>query len=313
MENVLITGGLGFVGSNLAHHLVNLGKRVTILSRTADKFANVKDISDNIELVVGDISHISKDSIKGKDTIFHCASTTDNYNILTNPFVDVDVNCTGTLALLESCKKDNPYARIVYLSTFFVNGNLDKLPATPDSPCNPLGIYPAARLAGERFCQIYGTVFGLDVVIPRLTNVFGPREQMGNKKKAAFNNLIRLAIEDKEIPIYKGGNFVRDYIYVADVAHALTTIAEKGDRGKVYYVGRGEGVKFKDLINIVIQEAGGGRLVPIDPPEFHKKVGINDFYCDNADLKNLGWAPQFSIQEGVRETIKWYRGAVSNG
>jgi UDP-glucose 4-epimerase len=307
VKNVLITGGLGFIGSHLARDCVSAGHTVRILSQTDKKIKNIEGIDTKVDLIIKNIKNISENDVSGIDWIFHCASTTDNYNIQDSPYLDTEVNCIGTLSVLESCRRYNPKAKIVYPSTFFVNGNLSHLPATPDSPCEPLGLYPATKLAAENFCKIYGKVFGLETTIARLTNVFGVNEQRDNKKKAAFNNLIRLAVEGKEVPLYSNGDFIRDYIYVTDVTSALTTLAEKGEAGKVYYVGNGKPLKFKQLMDIVIEEAGDGKLVPIEPPQFHKKVGIVDYYCDNTPIINLGWEPKISMREGIRRVVQEYK------
>src|SRR3989338_9143992 len=130
----------------------------------------------------------------GFDLIFHLAGSTDNYAIIEGePYKEIELNCNTTIALLEACKKYSPKARIIFASTFFVNGNVEKLPVTPESPCNPLGLYGATRLAAEHFCRIYHNLFGMDIIIVRFTNVFGAREQI-SKKKAGFNYLIKLAV-----------------------------------------------------------------------------------------------------------------------
>jgi len=304
-KKVLITGGLGFIGSNIAKKCIELGYDVTILSKSKTKIKNIEDIKNKIKFVKKDINDINLE-VKNKDYIFHCASTSDNYNIKDNPYKDININCNGTIALLEACKDNNKNAKIIYPSTFFVNGNLKDLPATPESPINPMGLYSATRLAGEFFCKTYNNVFGLYSVIARFTNVFGIKEQFDNKKKAGFNYLIKLAIKNKEIPLYNNGNFIRDYIYVSDVVDACMTIAEKGKNNNIYYVGRGEKTNFKNLIDIVIEEAKGGFIKSIIPPIFHKNVGITDFYCDNTLLKKLGWKPKVSLRDGIKKTIKYY-------
>lgn len=306
-KKVLITGGLGFIGSHLARKCVSSGYKVRVLSQTDRKIGNIRGIESKLDIGIKDIRDISEHDVSGIDWLFHCASTTDNYNIHNAPYLDTEVNCIGTIAVLEACRKHNPGAKIIYPSTFFVNGNLPHLPATPESPCEPLGLYPATKLAAEHFCKIYGKVFGINTTIARLTNVFGVNEQKDNKKKAAFNNLIRLAVEGEEVPLYSNGDFVRDYIYVTDVADALVTLAEKGENGKVYYVGNGAPVRFKQLMDMVIEEAGAGKLVPIEPPRFHKNVGIQDYYCDNSPLLELGWEPRVSMREGIKRVVREYQ------
>ncbi|MCK5624960.1 NAD-dependent epimerase/dehydratase family protein [Candidatus Pacearchaeota archaeon] len=304
VKNVLITGGLGFIGSNLAHKCVNLGYNVTLISKTKSKKENIKGIENKVNLIIKDVKDINQEVI-GMDLIFHCASTGDNYNIHNEPYKDIEVNCNGTIALLEACRYNNKKVRIIYPSTFFVNGNLKTLPATSDSHLNPLGLYPATRLVGEYFCKIYNNVFEMNSVIVRFTNVFGIREQKDNNKKAAFNRMINTAINGGEIQLYDNGIIKRDYIYISDVIDACLIIAEKGKKGETYYIGRGEGVKFKKLVDIIIEEAMNGTINLINSPSFHKASGINDYYCDNTQLKKLGWKPKISLREGIRKTIKW--------
>jgi len=306
MTKVLIIGGLGFIGNYLAKECLKKKFEVTILSKTKNKIKNIEDIKNSVKLIIKDVAEIDLE-VKGFDYIFDLAGSTDNYSIIENePYKDIQMNCTGTIALLEACKKHNPRARIIYASTFFVNGQVKKLPVTSDSPCSPRGLYGATKLAAEHFCKIYANIFGLDIVIARFTNVFGELENGENKKKAGFNYLINLAVKGEEIPVYEGGDYYRDYIYVTDVVDACILLAEKGIRNKIYYVGRGEFIKFKELIEILINETQS-TSISIPSPEFHKKVGIRDFVCDNTPLREIGWKPKISIKEGIINTIKHYK------
>lgn len=306
-KNVLITGGMGFIGSHLARKYVNEGWNVTILSRSDKKRHNIADIDKDVKIILKDIREIGKEDVSGMDIIFHLAGTVDNYAIEEgDPYRDIEINCKGTIALLEACKNFNKDARIIFASTFFVNGNVEKLPVTPETPCNPLGIYPATRLAAEHFCKIYNSVFGMDCMIMRFTNVFGPFEQGNNKKKAGFNFMINQAVNGEELKVYRNGEFIRDYIYVDDVVDACKVIGEKGKTGEVYYVGRGEFVKFKRLVEIIASNIPGLKTSPIEPPAFHKAVGIVDFVADVSHLKSLGWEPKVSLEEGIAKTIDYY-------
>lgn len=305
MKKVMITGGLGFIGSHLAELCVEKGYEVTIISKSDSKISNIREIRDQINLIIMDVKDIGKE-VKGFDYIFHLAGSTDNYAIIEGkPYKDLEMNCITTIALLEAVKKYNPKVRIVLASTFFVNGKVEKLPVGVNTPCRPLGLYGATRLAAEHFCHIYHNIFDLDIVIARFTNVFGRREQ-ASKKKAGFNYMIKQAVEGNELQLYDKGDFYRDYIYVTDVASACLVIAEKGKSDATYYVGRGEFVKFKELIDIVARETGV-KVKPITPPDFHKSVGIRDFVCDNTELKKLGWLPKVSLEEGVKKTIAYYK------
>ncbi|MBT3985301.1 NAD-dependent epimerase/dehydratase family protein [archaeon] len=311
MKNVLILGGLGFIGGYLSRKCVELGYNVTILSRSDSKIENIKEIRDSVKLIIKDVKDIGEE-VKDQDIIFHLAGSTDNYAIIDGePYKDIDMNCNSTIALLEACKNYSPKAKIVFASTFFVNGRPKDLPVGPNSPTKPLGLYGATRLAAEHFCQIYSNIFDLDIVIARFTNVFGPKEII-SKKKAGFNYLINLAVNGNELKVYGGGEFYRDYIYVEDVIDACLTLADKGISGKVYYVGRGEFVKFKELVDIIVKETGV-LIVNINPPDFHLRVGIKDFVSDVSDLKSLGWYPKVSLDEGIKKTIAFYRNLKNIG
>jgi UDP-glucose 4-epimerase len=305
--NALITGGLGFIGSNLTHYLTSRDIDVTILSRSRSKISNLDDIDNDISLITKDITDISEKDVEGFDYIFHCASTVDNYNINDNPTLDFEVNNFGTIALLEAVKNSTTNPRVVFPSTFFVNGNIEKLPATPESPCNPLGLYPISKLAAEQTCKVYNAVFGLDTVIARLTNVYGPREQYDNIKKAAFNSMIKKIMNGEEIPLYENGAVKRDHVYVDDVCSGLLTIAEHGDRGEVYYIGSGEGTTLRSKVETMIDIANTGSTRSIPIPNFHKNVGIGDYWCDNSPLINLGWSPTISMDEGIKKTMEYYK------
>jgi len=310
-KRILITGGMGFIGSHLARKNLQDGNQVAILSRSAKKKHNIKDIVDKVELFIGDVKDISEKEVKDMDAIFHLAGTVNNYSINDNPYIDIDVNCNGTIALLEAIRKYNPKTRLILGSTFFVNGNVDKLPVNTSSPCNPLGLYGATRLAAEHFCHVYNNVFDLDSVIARFTNVFGPYEQGDNKKKAGFNFMINCAVNGEELKVYNNGEFIRDYIYVDDVVDACQVLMERGERDKVYYVGRGEHVPFRNLIDIIHRELPSVKISSINPPQFHERVGIKDFVSDITDLVALGWKPRVSLEEGIKRTISYYRKSIT--
>ena len=307
-KNVLITGGMGFIGSHLTKKYIQNNDNVYVLSRSYNNISNLGGIEDKVNFIIKDIRDITESDVTNKDYIFHFAGTVDNYAVKEGqPYKDIEVNCNGTIALLEAVKNSNLKTRIIFASTFFVNGNVSKLPVDVNSPCNPLGLYGATRLAAENFCHIYNKVFGLDSLIARFTNVFGPFEKGDNKKKAGFNFMINQAVKGEEVQLYNNGDFIRDYIFVDDVVDACMTLAEKGQTNKVYYVGRGEFIKFKKLIEIIQDQIPNTKVNVIVPPEFHKNVGIVDFVCDNSDLKDIGWSPKVSLEEGIKRTINYYR------
>ena len=303
---ILITGGLGFLGSNLAHKLVDGPNEVIILTKSTNKLFNIAEIKDRVKIILRDIKNIG-DAVKGMDIIYHFAGYTDNYGILENPYVDIQSNCVGTVSLLEACREYNPNVRIVFGSTFFVVGKPHSNPVNEYTPCNPVSLYGATRLAAEHFCRVYNNVFNMNVVIVRFTNIFGIREQMANKKKAGFNYLIAQALRDEEISMYGKGDVRRDYLYISDAVNACIVVAMRGISGEVYFIGSGKGTSLHQLLQNVIEIAGTGKIGSVPPSELHKKIGINDFWCDIRKVQELGWEPKVSIHEGVEKTIHFYK------
>lgn len=305
--NILVTGGLGFVGSSIAKYYSALGNNVEVLTRSLTKKQNLNGFK-NINIRLRDIRYILEEDVRGKDVIFHCASTVDNYNIHDNPHLDVEVNCTGTTALLEVCRSCNPNVLIVYTSTFFVNGNPEKFPVSDKNREFPLGLYGATKLCAENILKTYQRVFGIKSKIVRLSNVFGPGEQCDNNKKAAFNRIIYDITQGKPVKIYNGGKIKRDYIYIDDVVSAIDYVANKGESGleKIYYVGLGKPTTFRKLIETAVHIVGRGVIDYIESPPFHNAVGIDDFWCDVKPLKKLGWKPQHTVEEGIQKLIEHY-------
>lgn len=275
MARIIITGADGFIGTHLVNHLKE-EHGITALT---------KDICD--------IKEIDKMDFTGADVVIHLASTVDNYNVLDNPTLDVEVNCIGTIKLLETMRRDCPNAKLVYFSTFFVNRG------------NPLGLYGASKLCAEHICKTYSRVFDINVSIVRPTNIYGPLEQRYNNKKAAFNRMIGLACKDKEISVYKD-NPKRDYLYVTDLCSAVEIIMKKGKNQEVYEVGTGESISFVKMVEMITKLAGG-KIVMVDSPEFHKQVGLQDWFNDISKIKELGWLPKVKLEEGIKNTIEDYK------
>lgn len=311
--NILITGGRGFIGSHLAKYYLNNGHNITIITRKSTK-NNLQGFEDKIKIIEKDVRNINKNDIKGIDKIFHCASTVDNYNIFDKPYIDAKTNILGTIALLEACKNHNPEVEIIFTSTFFVNGNPDILPVTDNIKEKPLGLYGATKLCAEHIINTYNRVFGLKTKIARLSNVFGVGEQNTNNKKAAFNRMIWLAVNNDTIKLYDNGKIKRDYIYIDDVINALEIIEQKGKSSleQIYYISYGQSVSLKKLVDIILKEAGRGKIEIIESPNFHKAVGIDDFYCDISPLIELGWGQKITIIEGIKKVIQQYEIEVCN-
>ncbi|RJQ37760.1 NAD(P)-dependent oxidoreductase [Candidatus Microgenomates bacterium] len=304
-----ITGGFGLIGSAIANKLEG---NITILSRTDKQKKRIK--KNNITTLLKDIAKIEKKDLESIDVIYHCASTVDNYNILTDPYIDVETNIEGTIRLLEILKTLPKKPKIIYPSTFFIYGNeyeRTKVPINEESKTDPLAIYPATKLCSENIIKLYSRLYGIPYLICRLTNVYGENEDFNNKKKGALNFLVMQAIKGETLNIYNGGNFYRDYIYVDDVVSALTFL-EKKKKNDTFLIGYGEPVLFRDIINFIYETIGKEqKIVEIEAPSFHKAVGITNFVADISKINNLGWEPKIDFKEGIKRIVDNYKKIAS--
>lgn len=310
MARILILGGLGFVGSNLAENLVSKEHELILLSRDNKKMQNISNVIDKVKIEYGDITSFSwleKIVLKHEpDVVFHLAGQLTTYESFEKPLYDVDVNSKSTLVLLETIRKLNRSCRFILGSTFWVVGRPESLPINEETPCNPLNIYAADRLASENYCKIYHRVYDVDALVMRLTNTFGIREQYDNPRKAALNHLIYRGYKGQTIPIYDKGRFFRDYIDVSDVVSAAETIMEKGKSGECYFVGTGVKTWFYE-IGRWIEELTGGKVVYVESPEFHKRINVGNIVIDNTRIKSLGWDWKVSVKDGIRMVLEYYK------
>lgn len=311
-KNVLVTGGLGFVGSNLVLKLVSLGANTTVFTRTLNKLRNVREVRDRIEIVQGDIRDFDRVSacVKDKDVVFHLAGQISHVDSMADPFLDIEVNCRGTMNVLESCRRFNDSAKVVFAGTRGEVGKPVSNPVDESHKDDPLDIYAADKLAAEKYCRIYYRVYGIPTTTLRLTNVFGPRQQMKHGKYGVLNYFIRRAMLDEPILIYGDGSTLRDYNYVENVVDAfiLAAQSEKAD-GEVFLVGSNRGTSLKELVELIIKTVGKGtfKLVPY-PDSINRKLEIGDFVVNYRKInKLLGWYPKISLEEGLRKTVEFYR------
>lgn len=304
-----ITGGYGLIGSAVANSLTG---NVTILSRSEKHKERLAE--KNVKVILKDINDIQKADLEGIDIIYHLASTVDNYNVLTNPYLDVETNINGTIRLLEICKDLEKKPKIVFLSTFFVYGNeydKTKTPINEESKTEPLGIYPATKLCAESIIKLYSRLYKIPYLICRLTNVYDKNEDFNNKKKGVINYIIMQAVRGKPLFIYKGGNFIRDYIYLDDVISAIKFLEEKNITNDTYLIGFGKPLLFKEIINYLHGITGKkSKITEIEPPEFHKAVGITNFIADTSKINKLGWKAKIDYKEGIKRIVTKYKSVI---
>lgn len=307
---ILITGGLGFLGSNLAEGLVKKGHDIVLVSRSARKKQNVADFTERVKVEYGDVTDfdwIQSLVLKHRPSvIFHFAGQLTSYESFEKPFYDVDVNCKSSLAILEVVRKLEKPCRFILGSTFWVVGKPGQLPVSEETPPDPQNIYAANRLASENYCKIYHAVYDLDTVVMRLSNTFGIREQYDNARKAGLNYLLYRGFKGQTIPIYSEGKIFRDYIYVSDVVSAAEVIMERGKAGECYFVGTGVKTWFYD-IGKWIEELTDGKVVYVEPPDFHKRIDVGNIVVDNTKIKSLGWDWKVTVKGGLERTLEYYR------
>lgn len=312
---VLVTGGLGFLGSNLAIALVRLGAEVTIVDRLLTSgggdLYNIEPVRGAVEVYKRDIRQraFMNTIVRDKDVIFHLAAHTSHIESVRIPFNDLSHNCIGTLSILEACRYHNPRVRLIYSGSRAEYGAPVEIPVKEESLCRPLDIYAINKLASEQYCRLYGQLYGLKVVTFRLNNAYGPRAQMHHSKFGVLNWFIRLAMDDKTIPIFGDGSQIRDYCYVSDVTDAmLLAICNEDAMGKVFNLGSEQPRPFLEMVQLAIRAAGSGRYKLVPWPEMYSKIDVGDYEADCSKIQRLlGWQPQITMEEGLRKTVAFYR------
>lgn len=304
-KKYLITGGLGIVGSELANKLEG---KVTVLSRSK---TNIDRITrKNVKFLIKDLNQMSKKDLQGVDCVYHCASTLHNYHALTDPYIDTETNIKGTIHLLELIKDLPKKPRLIFPSTTSVHGNeYDKTgePIDEESKTNPLGLYPITKLCAEQIIKYYSRLYNIPYTICRITNVYSLIENIDDSKKAWLNFFVMNTIKGKPAKIYDGGNFLRDYIFIDDVIAALMFV-EKLEKNDTFLAGYGKSVKFTDLINYILESTGNKiKVGKMEPPAFHKAVGVKNFVANTKKLNDLGWKAKVDYKEGLQKVIDRYK------
>ena len=305
---ILITGGLGFIGSHLSEKLVHEGHRIVILTKSFEKKKNLQK-SAKIKIEKVDVTNFKKleqsiDKHKPQ-LIIHLAGQTSHSKSFENPLLDIDSNSKSTLFILEKIRKMKTPCSFILGSTFIVVGKSKKLPVNEETPCNPTTIYGTNRLSSEFFCKIYHNLYGLDTKIFRITNSFGPKEQIIPNKNAV-NYLIYQAYKGEKITIFNEGNFFRDLIYISDVISGIQTIIEKGKSGELYWISSSTKTWFSEFGKL-LKKSTSSTVKFVKTLKYTKKVDVGNFVVSNKKLKSLGWKQNVSLNEGIKKTLEYFR------
>jgi len=312
---VMITGGLGFIGSNLAHRLADLGADVLLVDSLIPDYGgnlfNIEDIKDRVRVNIADVRQQSTMNylVRHVDVIFNLAGQVSHIDSMRDPYTDLEINCRSQLSLLEACRRNNPKAKVVFAGTRQVYGKPDSLPVTEQHLVRPTDVNGINKVAGEYYHLVYNNVFGVRACSLRLTNVYGPRQLVKHNRQGFIGWFIRLVVEDREIEIYGDGSQLRDFVFVDDAAEAfLAAGASDGCNGGVFNVGGLEPISHRDLVHLLIEVAGTGRVRYVDWPAEMKAIDIGSFYADSSRFTAAtGWRPRLGLREGLGRTVAFYR------
>ena len=319
-RRVMITGGLGFIGSNLAHRLVQLGADVLLVDSLIPDYGgnlfNIAGIEDQVTVNVADVRQASTMNylVQGRDVIFNLAGQVSHIDSMRDPHTDLEINCCSQLTLLEACRHHNPRAKVIFASTRQIYGKPDVLPVTERHLVRPTDVNGINKAAGEYYHLVYNNVFGIRACSLRLTNVFGPRQLLKHNRQGFIGWFIRLAIEDREIEIYGDGSQVRDLVFVDDAVDAFLHAGASDDaNGRAFNVGGVEPITHRALVERLIQAAGSGRYRFVEWPAEKRAIDIGSFYADSSLIaRTLGWRPATSIDDGLQQTLSFYRAHLAH-
>jgi UDP-glucose 4-epimerase len=314
-KRVLITGGLGFIGSNLAIRLVREGARVSICDAEIPGYganpANIREIRGEVEVFLSDVRDEEEMGrrVAGQDVVFHLAAQVSHVMSLSNPYPDIDINIRGTAAVLEACRKRNPTAVVVRSGTRGQYGPAVRLPVSEEAPSDPRGLYEISQLSAEMICRAYTRIHGVGTVPLRLTNVYGPRAQMKHSQFGVVNWFVRLALEGRPIPIFGTGKLVRDFLYVDDCVDALLASGRESRAiGEILNVGHDRPSTFLEVAELLRELVPGTTIEFTDFTPERRAQEPGDFLSDITKIRNvLGWEPKVDLREGLSRTVEFYR------
>jgi len=316
-KHVLITGGLGFIGSNLAIRLVELGAEVvlvdSLIPQHGGNWFNIKPIEGRVRVNVSDVR--DKDGfgrvVQGQDFLFNLAGQSSHTDSMRDPEVDLSLNCLAQLRILEACRDYNPNIRIVFTSTRQIYGKPRYLPVNEEHILQPIDINGVDKMAGESYHVIYNNVYGIRVCVLRLTNTIGPRMRIKDARQNFVGLWVKLLLQGKPLEVW-GGEQLRDFSYVDDVIDAcLLTGASDNAYGQVYNLGSSDVTSLKDLAERMIRLNGKGVYTIRDYPAERKRIDIGDYFADYSRIQEeLGWRPRVDLEQALRQTLTYYRSYI---
>ncbi|MCF7687566.1 MAG: NAD-dependent epimerase/dehydratase family protein [Cephaloticoccus sp.] len=312
-KNVLITGGIGFIGSNMARQLVQWDAKVTLVDSLIPEYGgnrrNIAGYENRLKICVTDVRDhaLLPELVAGQDYLFNLAGQTSHVDSMTDPETDLDINCRAQLAILEACRKHNPGIRIVFASTRQLYGRPESLPVAETHPLRPVDVNGINKQAGESFHLLYSQVHGIRSTVLRLTNTIGPRMRVKDARQTFVGVWIRALVEGRPFEVWDGTQ-LRDFTYVDDAVSAfLLAATNDGAIGEVFNLGGPPPVTLLQLAEMLVQLQPGGQFVLKQFPFERKKIDIGDYYADFTRIEQrLGWRPHTTLREALAETLAYY-------
>ena len=313
-RRVLITGGLGFIGSNLAYRLVDLGAEVLLVDSLIPEYGgtlfNISGIDNRVQINISDVrdEHSMRYLVQRQDFLFNLAGQTSHLDSMSDPYTDLEINCRAQLSILEACRKYNPQIKIVFASTRQIYGKPDYLPVDEKHLLRPVDVNGINKMAVEWYHILYNNVYGICACALRLTNTYGPRMRVKDARQTFLGIWVRLLVEGKPFDVWDGHQ-QRDFTYVDDAVDALLMAAESEEaNGQAFNLGGDCVISLKELANLLIEANGGGEYNVRPFPSDRRRIDIGDYYADDTRIRSvLGWEPKVTLREGLARTLAFYR------
>jgi UDP-glucose 4-epimerase len=314
-RRVLITGGLGFIGSSLARELVEMGADVVLVDSLVPEYGgnleNIRGIEDQVHVNVSDVrdDHSLRRLVEKQEFLFNLAGQTSHLDSMTDPFTDLEINSRAQLAILEACRHENPGMNIVFASTRQIYGQPQYLPVDEEHPLAPVDVNGINKTAGEWYHLLYGRVYGMRVSVLRLTNTYGPRMRVRDARQTFLGWWFRLILRGEALTIYGDGSQRRDFTYVDDAVHAfLLAAARDAAAGRVYNLGSREVVNLSELAGLLVEVNGLGAVESIPFPADRRVIDVGDYFADYSKIeRELGWTPMVALRDGIARSLEYYR------
>lgn len=311
---VLITGGLGFIGSNLARRLVMAGAKITLVDSLIPQYGgnqfNIHDFREKVTVNITDVrdAHAIAHLVQAQDYLFNLAGQTSHLDSMMDPKTDLEINAAAQLSILEACRKHNPNIRLLFASTRQLYGRPEYLPVDEKHPIRPVDVNGINKLAGEWYHLLYNNVYGMRACALRLTNTYGPGMRVRDARQTFLGVWIKNIIQGKPIQVFGDGQQRRDFNYIDDVVEALLIAAtHENAAGKVFNLGSTEVIRLKDLAAMLVRLHGSGKYEFVPFPLERKAIDIGDYYSDFSKISNeLGWMPTVSLEAGLRTTLEYF-------